>query len=292
MKLKMVRTSLSCISPKLTHRLMFRRAMGKACDLKNPRTFNEKISWLKLNELPGMPLAAQVTDKYAVRAYVEERGHSDLLVDLYGHWDSVDALDFDALPETFVLKCNHGCGMNILCHNKATFDKALATRKLAEWMDMDWGLMSAEPHYSGIKRQIICEQMVDGPLSDFKFYCFNGEPRYFYVSVGLDAGPTAGRISFFDMNGNRAPFTRSDHKPLEDVVDKPSYFDEMVRVARDLAKPFKFARIDFMVNRKRYYFSEVTLTPCAGMMPIEPKEWDVRLGDLLEIENEEVDGWQ
>jgi hypothetical protein len=283
MKLKMVRQTPSRISPKLTHEAMFRHAMGEPCDLENPRTFNEKISWLKLYELPKMPLASEVTDKYCVRDYVAGRGHADLLVDLYSHWDRVADIDFSALPDEFVLKCNHGCGMNILCHDKASFDQDAARRELDGWMSLDWGMMSAEPHYSAIKRQIICEQMVEGPLSDFKFYCFFGEPRFFYVSVGLDEGPTAGRISFFNMDGTCAPFTRSDHKPLEGEVGMPSFLAEMADVARDLAEPFKFARIDFMANPERYYFSEVTLTPCAGMMLIEPKEWDLKLGEMLEL---------
>lgn len=283
MKHKMLRTTLSRISPKLEHDVMFRHAMGEPCDLENPRTFNEKISWLKLYELPKIPLASQVTDKYRVREYVTGKGHDDLLVGLYGHWDDPHDIDLSSLPGEFVLKCNHGCGMNILCHDKAGFDSAAAVRELDEWMDMDWGLMSAEPHYSAIHRQVICEQFVGGPLSDFKFYCFGGEPRFFYVSVGLDEGPTAGRISFFDMDGTRAPFTRSDHRPLEGEVEMPPFLSEMADVARDLSASFKFARIDFMVNPERYYFSEVTLTPCAGMMPIEPKEWDLRLGEMLEL---------
>ncbi|MCC6099901.1 MAG: hypothetical protein LIV25_11790 [Olsenella sp.] len=286
MKHRMLRETLSRISPKLEHDVMFRHAMGEACDLENPRTFNEKISWLKLYELPKMPLASEVTDKYRVRGYVEGRGHGDLLVGLYGHWDNWDKaanIDFDALPEKFVLKCNHGCGMNILCHGKAAFDREDALYSLNGWMGMDWGLMSAEPHYSAIEHQIICEQLVEEPLSDFKFYCFGGESRFFYVSVDLDEGPTAGRISFFNMDGTCASFTRSDHRPLEGEVGMPSFLAEMADVARDLAEPFKFVRIDFMVNPECYYFSEVTLTPCAGMMPIEPKEWDLKLGEMLEL---------
>ena len=283
MKLKMVRSTLSRISPKLTHKLMFRHAMGEACDLDDPKTSNEKISWLKLYELPKIPLTSEVTDKYRVREYVASKGHGDLLVDLYGHWDRAADVDFGVLPDQLVLKCNHGCGMNILCHDKAAFDSEAARRELNEWMGMDWGLMSTEPHYSAIRRQVICEQMVKGPLSDYKFYCFGGEPRLFYVSVGLDEGPTAGRISFFDMDGTPAPFRRADHKPLEGSIEMSPYLGEMVGVARDLAEPFRFARIDFMVNSERYYFSEVTLTPCAGMMPIEPPEWDLRLGEMLEL---------
>lgn len=285
MKFKSIRTALSRISPRLTHEVMYRHAMGRKCYLRIPRTFNEKISWLKLNELPGNPLAVQVTDKYRVREYVEGKGWGHTLVDLYGAWDSAEGVPYAELPERFALKCNHGCGMNIICPDKAFFDVSAARRKLDEWMHTDWSLLSAEPHYARIPRKVICEEYVPGPLSDYKFYCFGGEPRYYYVSQGLEEGPTAGRISFFEVEGGgTAPFIRSDHRPLEPPYPvQPPYFEEMLRAARDLSGPFKFARIDFLTNPLGFWFSEVTLTPCAGMMPIDPPEWDLRLGELLEL---------
>lgn len=284
MRLKAVRKTLSRISPKLTHSLMYRRVMDRPCNLKNPVTFNEKLSWLKLNALPKMPLAILVTDKYRVRDWVFQKGFGDTLVRLVGVWNSANDVPFDDLPEKFVLKCNHGCGMNIICADKATFDSEKSRRKLDEWMHTDWALLSAEPHYSSIERKVICEEYFEGPLSDYKFYCFGGKPCYYYVSQGLENGPTAGRISFFEMDGLPAPFVRADHEPLEPPYpQKPAYFEQMEEIARELSKPFRFARIDFLTNSTGFRFSEVTLTPCAGMMPIEPKEWDYKLGEMLVI---------
>ena len=283
MRFKTLRMSLSKASPKLAHAIMFRCAMGKRCNLDHPRTFNEKISWLKFNEWPSMPLATSVADKFAVRSYVQECGYGHLLVDCLGRWSSVKELNFDTLPEKFVLKCNHGCGMNILCQNKNAFDVNNAKRKLSEWMSMDWGLMSAEPHYSSIKRQIICEQLVDGPLVDYKFLCFNGKPQFFFIAEGFEKSKTGRHISIYNLDGTLAPFTRTDHLPLEREVSTSPFINEMMSAAEELSKPFKFARIDFIVNAQHYYFSEVTLTPCAGMMPLKPKEWDLKLGDMLEI---------
>lgn len=284
MRYKAVRAFMSRISLELTHNVMYRKAMGRPCDLNNPRSFNEKISWLKLNELPDDPLASRVTDKYSVREWVDQMGYGDTLVELYGVWDGADGVPYGDLPEKFVLKCNHGCGMNIICNNRSDFDAKKARCELDEWMHTDWSLLSAEPHYGAIERKVICEEYFEGPLSDYKFYCFNGEPRYYYVSQGLEDGPTAGKISFFEMGGGAAPFTRSDHQPLKlPYPERPIYFGQMEETARALSKPFKFARIDFLTNADGFRFSEVTLTPCAGMMPIDPPEWDTKLGMLLKL---------
>lgn len=284
MKYKMLREAVVKLSPSLAHRLMYRRAMGEFPNLKKPRSFNEKISWLKLFELPTDPLAAVVADKLRVRNYVTERGYVHALVPLLGIWKNSSEIDFEGLPEQFVLKCNHGCGMNLICGDKSSFDFGFAKSQIDKWMKTNWAFLSAEPHYSAIPHRVICEEYVRGPLVDYKFFCFNGVPRFYYVSKGLELGPTCGQISFFYMDGQTAPFKRLDHEELSiGSVKQPFYFDEMVDIAKSLSEPFKFARVDFLTNNDRFYFSEITLTPSAGMMPLEPKEWDFKLGDMLMI---------
>lgn len=263
---------------------MYRKAMGRPCNLKRPMTFNEKVSWLKLYELPNDPLASLVADKYSVRDWVVQKGHGDILVKLFGVWESVDDISVEDLPEKFALKCNHGCGMNVICDDKSRFNAEEALRKLNEWMHTDWALLSAEPHYSAIERKVICEEYVEGPLVDYKFFCFQGVPQFYYVSEGFDRGLSYAKVSFFSIDGTPAPFRRLDHAQLPCVPEsKPLYFDEMVSVAKGLSSSFKFARIDFLTNEGGFYFSEVTLTPCAGMMPLEPREWDYKLGEMLVI---------
>ena len=262
-------------------------------DLDHPRTSAYKVSWIELNT--DQAFAARRTDKREVRgyvaeknkvrSYVEDKGCGKLLIDLYGYWGAANDVDFGSPPDRFALKRSHGCEMNILCRDKASSDPEVARRELDEWMGMNWGMMSAEPHFSAISRQIICEQFVEEPLLDFKFYCFIGVPTYYYnyVSVGLDEGPTAGRISFINMDGTRASFARFNFKPLEKPVEALPFFGEMERVTCDPSMPFKFARIDVIVNPECQYFSEVTLMTCAGMMPIRLREWNLKLGDLLEF---------
>ena len=284
MKYKMLREMITRVSPTIAHNLMYRRAMGEFPNLKNPRTFNEKVSWLKLYELPKEPLAAIVADKLRVRDYVTEHGFGSTLVPLLGSWKSSAEINPVALPRQFALKCNHGCGMNLICEDKASFDFEVAKTMLDGWMKTDWALLSAEFHYSSIPRRIICEEYINGPLVDYKFFCFNGTPKFYYVSEGLESGPTSGRISFFKMDGSAAPFRRLDHGELPIApVKRPPYFNTMVDIAKSLSGPFKFARIDFLTNDDGFYFSEVTLTPSAGVMPLDPKEWDIKLGDMLVI---------
>lgn len=284
MKYKALREILCKASPTVAHKLMYRRAMGEFPNLKSPRTFNEKVSWLKLYELPKEPLATVVADKLRVREYVAERGYDSALIPLLGVWKSSTGIKPEVLPRQFVLKCNHGCGMNLICVDKTSFDFENAKRTLDGWMKTDWALLSAEFHYSSIPRRIICEEYINGPLVDYKFFCFNGIPKFYYVSEGLELGPARGRISFFKMDGSNAPFRRLDHKELPVApMNQPFYFSAMADIAKSLSSPFKFARIDFLTTKDRFYFSEVTLTPSAGVMPLEPKEWDIKLGDMLVI---------
>lgn len=286
MKYKALRLTLSKVAPELTHSLMYLHAQKRIPHLKEPKTFSDKISWLKLYALPGNELAQTVADKYRVREYVKEHGFGAILVELYGVWDSAESIQFDTLPKEYVLKCNHGCGFNLINPGDGTFDVNAAVHKLNGWMHTDWGLLSAEPHYSSIPRRVICEQFVSGELSDYKFLCFHGKPYCYVVSKRPrgDASPTSSELAFYCLDGTKAPFQRTDHRELENDVDsQPFYFREMLNAACQLSQDFKFARIDFLTNEEAFYFSEITLTPSAGLMPLEPKEWDLKLGEMLHL---------
>ena len=124
-------------------------------------------------------------DKYKVREYVKKKGLGDILVPLIGHWDKPEDIDWDSLPDKFVLKCNHGCAYNILCNDKNKFDKVEATKRLKKWMKEDFGAFNIETHYSQIKPHITCEEFLGDCIVDYKFFCFNGEPKYIYVSSDL-----------------------------------------------------------------------------------------------------------
>lgn len=154
--------------------------------LANPVTFNEKIQWLTRNYLAKNDLVSKCCDKFAVREYIKEEGLSNLLTSLYGSWDNAVKIDWATLPDKFVLKCSHGCAYNILCPDKNKLDKEKTVKQLNEWLKEDFGRFNLELHYSKIKNhKIICEEYLGDCITDYKFFCFNGKPKFVYVSNDL-----------------------------------------------------------------------------------------------------------
>ena len=255
--------------------------LKKKVDLKNPQTFNEKIQWLKLHDYPTNQLVIDGADKYKVRAYVEEKGLGNILVPLIGHWDKPEDIDWDRLPDKFVLKCNHGCAYNILCNDKNTFDKEDAIKKMRKWMKEDFGAFNIETHYSKIKPHITCEEFLGDCIIDYKFFCFNGEPKYIYVSSDLIHDRQA-EIGFFYLDGTKMPLIRDDYAPM-DIEELPPFFDQMKEAARVLCQDFPFVRVDFFLANDTYYFAELTFTPSGGMMPFNPDKYDLEWGKLIDL---------
>ncbi|MCI7357942.1 MAG: hypothetical protein MSK40_09610 [Parabacteroides sp.] len=255
--------------------------LKKKVDLKNPQTFNEKIQWLKLHDYPTNQLVIDGADKYKVRAYVEEKGLGNILVPLIGHWDKPEDIDWDKLPEKFVLKCNHGCAYNIVCNDKSTFDKVEAIKKMRKWMKEDFGAFNIETHYSKIKPHITCEEFLGDCIIDYKFFCFNGEPTYIYVSSDLIHDRQA-QIGFFYLDGTKMPLIRDDYAPM-DIEELPPFFDQMKEAAKVLCQDFPFVRVDFFLANNTYYFAELTFTPSGGMMPFNPDKYDLEWGKLIDL---------
>lgn len=255
--------------------------LKKKVDLKNPQTFNEKVQWLKLHDYPTNQLVIDGADKYKVRAYVEEKGLGNILVALIGHWEKPEDIEWDMLPEKFVLKCNHGCAYNILCNDKSTFDKEDAIKKMRKWMKEDFGAFNIETHYSKIKPHITCEEFLGDCIIDYKFFCFSGEPKYIYVSSDLVHDRQA-QIGFFYLDGTKMPLIRDDYAPM-DIEELPPFFDQMKEAARVLCQDFPFVRVDFFLANNTYYFAELTFTPSGGMMPFNPDKYDLEWGKLIDL---------
>ena len=258
--------------------------LKKKIDLENPKTFNEKIQWSKIYYYPENPLVVKCADKYAVREYVEKKGLSNILVSIYGDWNKVEDVLWDSLPKSFVLKCNHGCAYNILCANKDNLDVKSVSKKLKGWLKEDFGAFNVEKHYSRIKpRKIICEEYLGDSITDYKFFCFNGEPKFIYVSNDLIHDRQA-EIGFFYLDGTKMPLRRDDYKDIE-AVTFPSFFDDMISSAKKLCEDFPFVRVDFFLDNERYYFAELTFTPGGGMMPFNPEKCDEEWGSLLDMKD-------
>ncbi len=281
--LRKMRKIFTSICPKTANQIMYYVVMKKPLNLKSPHTFNEKINWLKLNAYPNDDLVVRCSDKVAVREYIKNKNYDHLLTKLYGTWDKAEDINWDELPDKFVLKCNHGSGYNILCTNKSKFDIQAATKKLNTWLKEDFWRVSCEPHYKRISKKILCEEFLENDIIDYKFFCFNGSPEFFYVSRGVAGSFRNACVVFMKPNGEYTDFQRTDHKQFDEKPQIPEQIGEMLDIAANLSEDFPFVRVDLFNVEGKIYFSELTFTPCAGMMPLTPSEADEEIGRLVDL---------
>ena len=281
---KIQRLAHKFVSNEALSKLYFKIVLHKKLNLKVPKTFNEKIQWMKLYYCPKNSLLVNCSDKYAVREYVEKKGYGDKSVPLLGVWEHAEDIEWDALPDQFVLKCNHGCAYNIVVTNKNTVDKLEVIKQLNRWLKDDFGSYNVEIHYSEIQRRVIlCEEFLGENVMDYKFFCFHGSPHCIYVAADLIHDRQAS-IGFFYLDGQKMPLYRDDYTDIPSV-ELPPFFEEMKKAAEDLCQDFPFVRVDFFVTKDAWYFSELTFTPGAGMMPFNPDEVDMEWGNMLDISN-------
>lgn len=271
-------------SDEFMSKVYYRIVMKKKLSLENPETFNEKLQWLKLYYYPKNKDVITATDKYKVRNYIKKKGLESILTPLIGVWDDVSDINFSCLPKQFVLKCNHGCAYNIVCDNRMSFDVDYAKKRLRKWMKEDFGAFNIEIHYSKIKeKKIICEEYLGDDLLDYKFFCFNGVPKYLYISQDMIHDSRA-KMGYFDIDGNKLDLKRTEYADY-DVEHFPVFYEKMLKDAELLAKDFPFVRVDFFVIKDKYYFAELTFTPGGCMNRFEPEEYDLEWGKQLNIKN-------
>lgn len=262
---------------------------NRELNLENPTRFTEKIQWLKLFD--STEIKTKLADKYLARDWVAEKIGEEHLIPLLGAWDSFDEIDFDKLPDSFVLKCNHGASMNIIVKDKNKMDLQMVKEKLDRWMATDFGftMESFELHYRDIPRKIIAEKyMKDGnleDLQDYKFYCFHGKPVYCQV---IGSRTTNETIDFFDMDWNHMPFTGLITKNSNETfstkeIPRPKTLDEMIRAAESMSKDFSFVRVDLYEINGKMYFGEMTFTPGSGSGSFRPDSADFELGEMLRL---------
>ncbi len=265
-------------------KLQYRVKMGGRLRLAKPRTFNEKMQWLKLNE--RKPLMSVLVDKYEARKYIKKVLGSEYLIPIYGCWERFEDIDFSKLPNSFVLKCTSGSGDNIVCRNKSMLNMKKAKKVMDKALKKNYYWGTREWPYKNVKPRIIAEKYIDtideAGLIDYKFYCFNGKPELLYVSQGLEDHSTA-KISFLNLDYTKANFRRSDYQDFDILPPKPHNYDKMLEIAGILSKGWKFVRIDLYEINDKVYFSEITFYPCGGYMPFEPEEYDMKIGKLLQI---------
>lgn len=270
------------ISPVLASKYLFKRAIGKKLNLNNPQDFNEKIQWLKLYW--QHPLVVKCADKYEVRDYVKECGCGEILNELYGVYNDVSEIDFNALPQKFVLKTTNSCGTNIICNNKSKLDKDKVFGKLKKWLKIDYGLNYAEIHYSKIKPKIVCEKYIEtdaGLLpNDYKVYCFNGKLKVILVITDRETGYP--QRFFFDLDWEEMDLMK------EKIINKrspskPKSLRQMILYAEKLSKRFPFVRVDFYDFKDRPILGEMTFTPVGGLASYYKEDALKMLGDWIEL---------
>ena len=276
---------LRIVPDRLYLSIRYRKKLNSKCNFKSPKTFNEKMQWLKLHD--RKPLYTDLSDKIKAKEIVTKLLGEDYVIPTIAVFDNVKDIDLGKLPDRFVLKCNHDCGSVNICRDKSQFDIERVKKSLKNHLKYNYYNGFREWPYKKIKRRIFAEKYVESEdgssMVDYKFFCFNGEPKFLYVSQGLEQHSTAS-VTFFDLDGNKLPFKRSDFKTME-TFKKPDDFEEMKRIAKKLAEfsQTKFIRIDLYTLNHKIYFSEFTFFPCAGFLPFVPIEADKDVGDLLKL---------
>ena len=263
----------------------YRVRMGRELNLEDPQLFSEKLQWLKLHD--HNPLYTQLVDKYRVRDYIAQKVGAEYLIPLLGVWDDPDEIDFDALPDQFVLKCTHNSGTGMcICRDKSKLDHDRVRENLRKGLRENFYMRCREWPYKDVPRRIIAEKLMTDraettELKDYKFFCFNSEVKCFKVDFDRFVDH---RANYYDRLGSLLPFGETVCPPkYEEQIQLPSQLPEMIKLAETLSAGFVFLRVDFYCVCDRIYFGELTLYPNGGWGTFTDQKWDYTLGQWLSV---------
>lgn len=261
----------------------FRNRMGYYPDLDNPKTFNEKLQWLKLYN--RRPEYTMMVDKCEVKQYVAGKIGEKYIIPTLGIWESFDDIDFDSLPNQFVLKCTHDSGGLVICKDRSKLNKVAAKNKIERSLSTDFYKKGREWPYKNVSRRIIAEEYMEdsltGDIRDYKFFCFNGKVHYFKVDFDRD---TQHRANYFNRFGDLQEFGEQVCLPdFKREIDMPINLQKMISFAEELSQGIPFLRVDFYEVNKQLYFGELTFFPSAGVGKFIPEKWDAYLGSLINL---------
>jgi hypothetical protein len=283
---RFLNSDISCIlTDKSFLKLQFRLFFGRKLDLKNPQTFNEKLQWIKLYDRKDE--YTQMSDKYEVRKYISQTIGEEYLIPLLGVWDTFSDIDFNTLPNQFVLKCTHDSGSVFICHDKKTLDVKDLQEKIEKRFKYKYFYHGREWCYKNVRPRIIAEKyMVDESgtgLKDYKIFCFNGNPKI--IEVDIDRF-TNHKRNFYSPEWEYQPVQNG--KPPTNpslIIKKPLGLDEMLNIATILSKDIPHIRVDLYVIGQKIYFGELTFYDGNGFNEYNPPEWDFILGSWLQLPN-------
>ena len=272
------------ISPTLYVKMQYKYITHHKLNLKNPVRYTEKLQYLRLFIYPKDNLVSKCASRDGVREYVKELGYEDKLIPIYGVFDSYDEIDFDKLPDQFVMKCTHACAFNKIVLDKNKIDHASFRKQFKKWLKTNYGKKTVERHYSPIKPRIIIEKYIgeiDALPTEYKIHVFNGKAKSLYVVSGRGKD-----IRYNNYYIDWTPFDGSQFngwKKTDYELKKPSNFDEMVKFAEALASKFPFVRVDLYSINGKIYFSEMTFTPAKGTLILDDDKCDFEMGEWLDI---------
>lgn len=269
--------------------VMYRATFRKKLNWENPQTFSEKLQWLKLND--RKPIYEKMVDKYEAKEFVAERiGKEHIIAVIGGPWNHPDEIDFDALPEQFVLKTTHDCGGVLVCRDKSKFDVQAAKEFLLQHLQREYYLHSREWPYKNVQPRIFAEKYLCGENEtaaprDYKFFTFNGEPKLMYIASGRDYAKKDKQVVYadsFDMDFNHVDLC-IDHDNAPEPPEKPKNFDRMVDCARKLAQGTRHLRVDFYEVDGHMYSGELTFFHCGGLYKFKTPKWEKVMGDWIPL---------
>ena len=272
------------VPDRLALKILYKNVFFKDLDLNNPQTFNEKLQWLKLYD--RRPEYTTMVDKYAVKKYVADRIGEEYIIPTLGVWDSFDEIDFDSLPEQFVLKCTHSSGDIVICRDKASFDKEAARKKMKYFLEKDFYLIAREWPYKNVPRRIIAEKYMEDnqtqELRDYKFFTFEGVVKALFVASDRLKKDEDTKFDFFDADYKHLDIING-HPNSKTLPKKPATFAEMKRLAEKISQGIPHVRVDFYEINGKTYFGEMTFYHWSGLKEFKPDSWDKTFGDWIKL---------
>ena len=265
-------------------KMRYKLCIGKKLDLDNPRTFNEKLQWLKINNRKNDYVT--MVDKVLAKEFVGNIIGEKYIIPTIGCWNRAEEIDFDKLPNQFVLKCNHDSGGIVICKDKSLFNKQKAIKKLNKALKRTPYFVTREWPYKNVQRKILAEPYIEDnitrDLRDYKFFAFNGEVKAMFIASERQNKNISTKFDFFDSDFNFLPIING-HPNSEIKPKKPCKFDEMKEMAEKLSIGLPHIRIDFYEANGNVYFGELTFFHYGGMVPFEPQEWDEVFGAWIDL---------
>lgn len=269
--------------------VQYKRITGEKLNLNSPVTFNEKLQWLKLYN--RNPLSTTLVDKFEVRSFVKEKTEEDILIPSYGVYNEYSEINFDVLPNQFVIKATHTSGNYFLCKNKDGINHSQLKFEIDSWLQREYYWLQREWPYKNVKPRIVIEKYLTtstgGNINDYRFFCFNGEPKF--ISVDLDfVNKTQLRRNLYDLDWNLMDEEITYPKEMGKIIPKPENLDQMIKIAKKLSEDMPHVRVDLYNVEGEIYFGELTFYHQSGYGDIRPKEFNKVMGDWIILPNNAI----